>query len=128
MNPTWIVLRFVLLDLYVCFVDRCLSFCSFYFDSSCCYHTWLIGAGTADTSGSHEFTPCFSGVHVNRSLIVCFADRCLSFCAFSFGHCFVCYSSIYGFWLPLWYLQTLLIGVVYGLRVWCLTPLSTTFQ
>ena len=26
----------------------------------------------------------------------------------SFGHCVVCSSSIYGFWLPLWYLQTLL--------------------
>jgi hypothetical protein len=25
-----------------------------------------------------------------------------------FGHCVVCSSSIYGFWLPLWYLQTLL--------------------
>jgi hypothetical protein len=25
----------------------------------------------------------------------------------SFGHCVVC-SSIYGFWLPLWFLQTLL--------------------
>jgi hypothetical protein len=30
-------------------------------------------------------------------------------CTFSFGHCVVCSSSIYGFWLPLWYLQTLLI-------------------
>jgi hypothetical protein len=29
---------------------------------------------------------------------VCFVDRCLSFCTFSFGHCVVC-SSIYGFWL-----------------------------
>ena len=27
---------------------------------------------------------------------------------FSFGHCVVCSSSIYGLWLPLWYLQTLL--------------------
>jgi hypothetical protein len=27
---------------------------------------------------------------------------------FSFGHCVVCPSSIYGFWLSLWYLQTLL--------------------
>ena len=27
---------------------------------------------------------------------------------FLFGHCYVCSSSIYGFWLPLWYLQTLL--------------------
>ena len=26
----------------------------------------------------------------------------------SFGHCVVSPSSIYGFWLPLWYLQTLL--------------------
>jgi hypothetical protein len=25
------------------------------------------------------------------------------------GHCVVCSSSIYGFWLPLWYLQTLLV-------------------
>jgi hypothetical protein len=28
---------------------------------------------------------------------------------FSFGHCIVCPSSIYGFWLPLWYLQTILL-------------------
>ena len=51
----------------------------------------------------------FSGVRVTRSLAVCvcFVDRCLSFCTFSFGHCVVCSSSIYGFWLLLWYLQTL---------------------
>jgi len=30
------------------------------------------------------------------------------FVPFLFGHCVVCSSSIYGFWLPLWYLQTLL--------------------
>ena len=54
--------------------------------------------------------PVFSGVRVTRSLVfyVCFVDRCLSFCTFSFGHCVVCTSSIYEFWLPLWYLQTLL--------------------
>jgi len=52
----------------------------------------------------------FSGVRVTRSLVlyVCFVDRFLSFCTFSFGHCVVCSSSIYGFWLPLWYLQALL--------------------
>ena len=38
-----------------------------------------------------------------------FVDRCLFFCPFSFGHCVFCSSSIYGFWLPLWYLQTPLI-------------------
>jgi hypothetical protein len=42
--------------------------------------------------------PIFSGVRVTRSLVlyVCFVDRCLSFCAFFFGHCVVCSSSIYG--------------------------------
>jgi hypothetical protein len=58
--------------------------------------------------------PVFSGVRVTRSLVlyVCFVNCCLSFCAFSFGHCVVCSSSIYGLWLPLWYLQTLLIILI----------------
>ena len=79
------------------------------------------GAGTAYPSGAPELTPgfqwgscysifsficmfcrslfVFSKVRVTRSLVlyVCFADRCLSFCTFSFGHCVVCSSSIYGF-------------------------------
>ena len=52
--------------------------------------------------------PVFSGVRVFRFLVlyVCFVDRCLSFCTFSFGHCVVCSSSMCGFWLLLWYLQT----------------------
>jgi hypothetical protein len=55
--------------------------------------------------------PVFSGVRVTRSLVLCvgFVDRCFFFCIFSFGHCVVCSSSIYGLWLPLWYLQTLLL-------------------
>jgi len=67
-------------------------------------------AGTAYPSGAPVFTPCFSGVRVIRSLVlcVCFLDRCFSFCTFSVDHCVVC-SSIYGYWLPLWYLQTLLM-------------------
>jgi hypothetical protein len=42
-------------------------------------------------------TPVFSGVRVPRSLVlcVCFVDRSLSFCTFSFGQCVVCSSSIY---------------------------------
>ena len=54
--------------------------------------------------------PVFSGVRVTRSLVwcVCFVDRCLFFSTFSIGHCIVCSSLIYGFWLPLLYLQTLL--------------------
>ena len=60
--------------------------------------------------GSHAG---FSGVRVTQSLVLyaCFVDRCLSFCTFSFGHYVVCPSSIYGFWLSLWYLQALLMHV-----------------
>ena len=63
--------------------------------------------------------PVISRVRVTRSLVlcVCFVDRCSSFCTFyfshwvvcsSFSHWVVCSSSIYGFWLPSWYLKTLL--------------------
>ena len=50
------------------------------------------------------------GIRVTQSLIVCicFVYRSLCFCTFYFGHCVVCSSSIYEFWLPLWYVQTLL--------------------
>ena len=53
---------------------------------------------------SHRYLVEF---RVTPSLVlnVCFVDRCLSLCTFSFGHCVVC-SSIYGLWLLLWYLQT----------------------
>ena len=41
----------------------------------------------------------FSVVRVTRSLVlhVCLVDRYLSFNTFSFDHCVVCFSSIYGF-------------------------------
>jgi hypothetical protein len=63
------------------------------------------GAGIAYPSGAPDFTPVF---RVTRSLVlcVCFVDRCLCFCTFSFGHCVVFFFD--RFWLPLWYLQTLL--------------------
>jgi hypothetical protein len=40
-------------------------------------------------------------------------------CPFYFGHCVVCPSSIYGFWLPLRHLQTFLV-----LLIWLLCCLS----
>jgi len=55
----------------------------------------------AGTSGAPEVRPGF-GV---RFFCV---DRCFSLCPFSLRHCVVCSSSIYGFWLSLWYIQTLL--------------------
>ena len=43
--------------------------------------------------------PFFNAIRVTRSLAlcVCFVDRCLSFCSFTFGHCVVCPFSIFGF-------------------------------
>jgi hypothetical protein len=85
------------------------------------------GAGTTYPSGAHEFKPGFIGVRVTRSevLYVCFVDRCLSFCTFSFANCGVCPSSIYGFRLPLWYIQTPLVlccvsGLLLILTIPCL--------
>ena len=54
--------------------------------------------------------PVFGGVRVTRSsvLCMCFVDGCLSFCPFSFSHLVVYPSSIYGFWLPLLYIQLFL--------------------
>jgi len=68
--------------------------------------------------------PVFSGVRVTRSLVlyVCFVYRCLSFCTFSFGHCVVCSSSIYGFWLlfifntDTWWERKMLRGLIYSRR------------
>ena len=72
--------------------------------------------GTAHHSGAPEFTPGFSGVRVTRSLVLCVMFcRSLFVLSFSFCHCAVC-PSIYGFWLRLWYLQTLHI-----LRLYILT-------
>jgi hypothetical protein len=61
--------------------------------------------------GHPSSPPVFSGVRVTRSLVlcVCFVERCLSFCPFSFGHCVACSSSIYVFLLLLWHLETFLV-------------------
>ena len=51
------------------------------------------------------FDPCYSIFS-----FICMFCRSLFILLyfFSFGHCVVCSASIYAFWLPLWYLQTLL--------------------
>jgi hypothetical protein len=45
------------------------------------------------------------GVRVDQSLVVVICGSLLAL--FSFGHFIVCHSSMYNFWLPLWYLHTL---------------------
>ena len=63
----------------------------------------------------------YETVRVTQFLVVyvCFVDRCLSSCTFSVDHCVVYSPSIYGFWLPLWYLPTLVaITSVPDLPLW----------
>ena len=59
----------------------------------------------------HPSSPlCFSGVRViNRPFLFCVVFCRKSFVLMSFDHYVVCPSSIYRFWLSLWYLPTLLI-------------------
>jgi len=65
------------------------------------------GAGIATLPEHPSSSPLFSGIRVARSLVFCVLLNRSLFVLFLFGHYIVC-SSIYGFWLPLWYLQTLL--------------------
>ena len=111
-------------EVIVCFVDHhCVNilfitscrgiFCSWLITGFVTRLTWRVSLVEPELLPLPEHPsspPVFSGVRVTRSLVwyVCFVDRCLSYCTFSFGHCVVYSSSIYEFWLPLWYLQTLL--------------------
>jgi hypothetical protein len=51
----------------------------------------------------------FRFLNINRSVVVCVVlCRLLSSCPFSLGHCIVCPTLIYDWWLHLWYHQTFL--------------------
>ena len=68
-------------------------------------------AVTAYRSGA---SPAFSEVRVAWYLIFCVVFCglllvLLFFCPVYFGHCVVCPSSIYSFWLPFWYLKFFLV-------------------
>jgi hypothetical protein len=97
------------------------------------YKTWLINNYIKSKKVRYGFTKCFF-VYQHRQVLATVDliilriwpsnNNCLNvpisinnnkrnkfvykFCSFSFGHCVVCPSSIYVFWLPLWYLDTLL--------------------
>jgi hypothetical protein len=84
-----------------------------------CHHSWIITGFVTRFSrlvplvGKELLTlpqhlsspPVFSEVSVTWYLVlcVCFVNRC-----FPFDHFVVCSSSINGFWLSFWYLQTLI--------------------
>ena len=63
-------------------------------------------AGTTYPSVAPKFDIGFSGARGTQSLVFClvFCSSLFVLCPFPLGHCIVC-PSIYGFWLPLWYIQ-----------------------
>ena len=68
------------------------------------------GAGTAYSTGTPEFTPTFNVVCIASSLVFCVVFCRSGFVFLSLTVDIVC-PSIYGFWLPLWYLQTCLTSI-----------------
>jgi hypothetical protein len=75
--------------------------------------------GTAQPSVALAFIPVFCGAIVAQSSVVrvfFFVDHCLSFLYLC--HCMVC-PLIYGFGLPIWYLQTCRLGRSCAARSQC---------
>jgi hypothetical protein len=101
-----------------CFVDYCLSLCTFSFGRCMVcpsiYGFWLplwyllaIAWSVLRFTASDYLFGIFWPLHG-----LSFDLRLLITSLVSFGHCVVC-PSIYGFWLPLWYLQTFLTCSIY---------------
>ena len=84
------------------------------------------GSGTTHRSGVHGFIPDFyCGSCCTIFSFLCNVLKIIvgSF-SFSFSHCVVCPSSMYGIWLPLWCLQTFLVLTIsHG----CFGPLVLLF-
>ena len=88
------VTRSLVLCIY--FVDRCLSLCTFPLAS-------VLSVLLRYTDSDYSF-----GIFWPVCCLFFFGIRILITPLVSFGQCVVCSSSVYGFWLLLWYLQTLL--------------------
>jgi hypothetical protein len=129
------------LVLCVCFLDRCLFFCTFSFWPLCCLFffdlriliTPLISFGHCVVCSSIYvfWLPLWYIVAIVLSVLLRFTDSDYPFgifwplcCLFFFdlqilitplvscGHCVVYSSSIYRFWLSLWYLVAIVLSVL----------------
>jgi hypothetical protein len=65
----------------------------------------------------HNQRPRYCMASCCTLFIIRFVDCCLSFCTFSFDHCVVWSSSMYGFWLLLWYLLDMTVWFIYSLFI-----------
>ena len=84
---------------------------TFLFDRIKDLHKWNKKTHSVGTGHKHQFIKWLKMLIIVSWSLVLYVVFCRSlfvFCAFCFGHCIVCSSSIHGFRLPPWYLQTLL--------------------
>jgi hypothetical protein len=111
---------FSLVFIYIISLKNCdfMQVCRYVYNVQC-ISLWdkaivFLGNTNAYISGAPEFTPGFSGFSCYSifSFMCMFCRSMFVLLYFLFGHCVVCSSSNYGFWLPLWYLQTLLPTVI----------------
>jgi hypothetical protein len=113
------VTRSLVLCIY--FVDRCLSLCTFSFGqcvvcSSSVYGFWwllwyllasVLSVLLRYTDSDYSF-----GIFWPVCCLFFFDIRILITPLVSFGQCVVCSSSVYGFWLLLWYLLASVLSVL----------------
>jgi hypothetical protein len=95
------------LGLYACFVDRCLSFCTFSFGhcavcSSSMPWFYCSKVNVLENGHKEPFKKTLYTLVRNEDFYKNPWEWYIEDSA-------VCSSSVYGFWLPLWYLQTLLL-------------------
>jgi hypothetical protein len=90
------------------FTQMCAHTAPLHFTQMCAHtaplHFTQMCARTAPLHFTLEF------LYILHDYCKSYMERCMMICLsfFSFGHCIGCPSSIYGFWLPLWYLQAFL--------------------
>ena len=150
-------LLFVLLPFFFCHCIVCPSIYGFwlplwYLQASVCpfalfllslyclsFYLRLLITSLVSTSLSLSFFPFHFVIVLSVLLLFTASDYLLYtfkllfvLLPFSFCHCIVCPSSIYGFWLPLWYLQASLCPfALFLLSLYCLfffyLPLLITF-
>jgi hypothetical protein len=113
------------------FVDCCFSCCTFFFlvivlsdrlrymdsDYPCgIFLIWLFCFITLREPFNNQ-RPRYCMASCCTLFKIRFVDCCLSFSTFSFGHCVVWSSSIYRFWLLLWYLLDMTVLFILNLLI-----------
>jgi len=71
------------------------------------YYRMINKSNTINATSVADSSYGIYGVRVDQSLVFVVVICGSLLVLFSFGHFIVCHSSIYDFWLPLWYLHTL---------------------